>query len=256
MAPKRCPHCFKKVPLRKRLRTKCPHCLKAFRRRSGLEDRGALGLWLEDRTTTFWFLVLVLLFVLTAITLQVCGQPDLLTFIDERTFWFIVTVLYAAMFLSVIGRIYFPLLSGAPRILRRERSVIRQYRSLTTTGLIIGIPFAVLLVGVRDVWLRLPGTVFLVTVPVILLWAYQALTLSEEEYEDERVWSFLQELGVQDRLEHRHHAYFVLFCLPLSAVLFFYFMTHPVLAHAIMRSQETGILSMLREAWHRTAVHQ
>jgi hypothetical protein len=255
MAPQRCPHCFKKVPLRKRLRTKCPYCFKAFRRRSGLDERGAIGLWLEDRTTTFWFLVLLLLFVIAAIALQVFGQPDLLNFIDERTFWFIVTLLYAAMLLSVVGRIYFPLLLGAPRILRRERTVIRHYRNLTTAGLIIGVPFAALIVGIHEVWRRLPGTIFLMTVPLALLWAYQALTLTEEEYEDERVWSFLQELGAQDRLEHRHHAYFVLFALPLSALLFLYFMNHPVISSAIMRSQESGILAMLRDAWHRTAVH-
>jgi hypothetical protein len=255
MAPKRCPHCFKKVPLRKRLRAKCPHCFQPFRRRSGLQERSAIGLWLEDRTTTFWFLVLLLLFVIAAMVLQVFGQPDLLNFIDQRTFWFIVTLLYAAMMLSIVGRIYFPLLLGAPRILRRERSVIRQYRNLTTAGLIIGIPFAILIVGVHDVWSRLPGTIFLITIPMALLWAYQALTLTEEEYEDERVWSYLQELGAQDRLEHRHHAYFVLFAIPLSTLLFFYFLNHPIIAHAIMRSQESGLLAMLRDAWHRTAVH-
>jgi hypothetical protein len=255
MSPKRCPHCFKKVPIRKRLQTKCPHCLQPFRRRSGRKDRGVVGLWLEDRTTAFWFLVLLLLFVIAAIALQVFGRPDLLDFIDAHWFWFGVTLLYAAMILSIVGRIYFPLLLGAPSIMRRERSVIRQYRSLTTAGFIVGIPFAVLIVGVRDVWLRLPGTIFLMTVPVTLLWAYQALTLTEEEYEDERVWSFLHELGAQDRLEHRHHAYLVLFVLPLSALLFFYFLNHPVIAHAIMRSQESGILAMLRDAWHRTGAH-
>jgi len=251
ISPKHCPHCFKRIPLRKRLRTRCPFCTKAFRRRSGIKERSLIGLWLEDRSTAFWFFIIAVVLVISSIAMQLAGSPDLLNFIDRRPVWFVLSVFYAAMFLSVIGRIYFPLLLNAPGILRRERAVILQYRSLTAWGLIVGLLLAVLVVGWNDAWLRLPGTVYLLFVPVALMWAYQALTLTEDDYEDERVWSFLHELGVHDRLEHRHHAYFVLVGLPLSALVFGYFLAHPWLAHAIQGSQESGILAMIAEAAHR-----
>ncbi len=251
ISPKRCPHCHKKISLRKRFKPRCPHCFKLTRRRSGIQDRSLIGQWLEDRNATFWFFVLLAVLVILAMIMQLFGQPDLLHFIDQRTFWFIVTVYYAAMFASIISRIYFPLLLDAPKILRRERETIRHYRNLTTWGLLLGVLLAILCVGINDVWTRLPGTIFLILVPPALFWSYQALTLTDVEYEDQRVWSFLQELGAQDRLEHRHHALFVLIGLPLSALMFYFFTTHPVLARMLQESSESGILAMLADAWHR-----
>lgn len=252
MSPKHCPHCLKKTPLRKRFNARCSFCFKLFRRRSGLQDRSTFGLFLEDRSTGFWFFLLLVMLILAAIIMQISGQPDLLRFIDNRTFWFIVSIYYAALILSVIGRIFFPLLLGAPKILRRERAVIRQYRSLTITGAVLGLLFAMLIVGLKSFWLRLPAVVYLLTVPIAILWAFQALTLTEEDYEDQRVWSFLHELGAQDRLEHRHHAYLVLVGLPLSALGFYFFLTHPYIAHLLQESEQFGIISMLKELWSRT----
>lgn len=252
LSPKHCPHCLKKIPLRKRLKIRCPFCFKAFRRRSGMQDRTTIGLFLEDRSTGFWFFMLLIVLMLAAILMQIAGQPDLLRFIDHRTFWFVVSVYYAAMIMSVVGRIFFPLLLGAPKILRRERTVIRQYRTLTITGALLGIPFAMLFVGLKYFWLRLPAVIYLWTVPIAIFWAFHALTLTEEDYDDQRVWSFLHELGAHDRLEHRHHAYFVLVGLPLSALGFYFFMTHPYIAHLLQESEQYGIISMLKELWSRT----
>jgi len=251
LSPKRCPHCLKKIPLRKRFKNRCPHCFKVTRRRSGISDRSLIGQWLEDRNTTFWFFILLVVLVILAVAMQVFGQPDLLHFIDHRTFWFVVSVIYAAMFGSIISRIYFPLLLDAPKILRRERATIRSYRKLTMWGLIIGTIIAILWVGINDVWTRFPATVFLILMPVALFWSYQALVLTEEDYDDARVWSFLQELGAQDKLEHRHNALFVLIGLPLCALMYYYFTEHPYLARMIQESSESGILAMLSDAWHR-----
>jgi hypothetical protein len=255
MATAYCPHCLKKIPILKRLKKSCPFCFKPFRRRSGAQDRSLIGQWLEDRTSIFWFLLFLLMTLLAAMIMQLSGYPDLLRFIDSRSFWYVVTLIYASIFASIVGRIYYPLLWGAPKILRRERIAIRQYRILTSVGLIIGVPFAMLFTGVRDVWSRFPATVYLITVPVAILWAYHALTLSEEEYEDERFWTFMQEMGAQDRLEHRHNAYFVLVGLPIAALIFYYFSTHHWLYRMLKESTESGIISMFRELYHRTRLH-
>ena len=183
---------------------------------------------------------------------QAFGNAELLNFIDRRPIWFALSILYMAMFAAVIGHIYVPLLLNAPKILRRERVVIKQYRKMTFVGLLLGVPLALAFSGF-DGWARMfPGTVFLFFVPVTLLWAYQALTLTEEDYEDERVWSFLHEIGAPDRLEHRHNGYFSMIGLPLAALLFYYFMTHPWLARAIQESERSGLIAMLRQLWHRT----
>ncbi|MCX6601819.1 MAG: hypothetical protein NT025_09725 [bacterium] len=207
--------------------------------------------FLEDRSIVFWFVQILIVTVLLAIILQVTGHPTLIRFMDARPVWFAISIYWAALYATLVGRMHVPLLLGAPKILRRERAVIRQYKRLTTVGILIGIPFALLFVGTRYTWERFPGLVFLLFVPVSLMWAYQALTLTAEDYEDERVWSYLQELGAQDRLEHRHNAYFVLVGLPLAALLFYYFMNHPWLARAINESAESGIIAMLIELWHR-----
>lgn len=249
---KRCPHCLKRIPLRKRFRTKCPFCFRPFRRRSDGSERTALGLWLEDRSTTFWFFVFLSSFVMFAMISQVFGNAELLNFIDQRPIWFALSIFYIAIFAAVIGRIYVPLLLNAPKILRKERTIIKQYRTLTFVGLLLGVPLALAFVGI-DGWARaFPGTVFLFFVPVTLLWAYQGLVLTEEDYEDERVWSFLHEIGTPDRLEHRHHAYFSMIGLPLAALIFYYFMTHPWLARAIQASEQSGMIAMLWQLWNRT----
>ena len=251
ISPKHCPHCLKRIPWRKRLKSRCPFCFKAFRRTSGLQERGVIAHFLEDRSIVFWFVQILIVTVLLAIILQVTGHPTLIRFMDARPVWFAISIYWAALYATLIGRMHVPLLLGAPKILRRERAVIRQYKRLTTVGILIGIPFALLFVGTRYTWERFPGLVFLLFVPVSLMWAYQALTLTAEDYEDERVWSYLQELGAQDRLEHRHNAYFVLVGLPLAGLLFYYFMNHPWLARAIKESAESGIIAMLIELWHR-----
>jgi hypothetical protein len=210
-----------------------------------------LAHFLEDRGIAFWFFQILIVTVLLAIILQVTGHPSLIRFMDSRPVWFVISIYWAALYATLIGRMHVPLLLGAPRILRRERTVIRQYKRLTTVGILIGIPFALLFVGTRYTWERFPGLVFLLFVPVSLMWAYQALTLTAEDYEDERVWSYLQELGAQDRLEHRHNAYFVLVGLPLAGLLCYYFMMHPWLARALKESAESGIIAMLIDLWHR-----
>ena len=260
MSPKHCPHCLKRIPFRKRFRRSCPHCFKAFRRRSGIAERSLIGQWLEDRTATFWTWVFLVIFVLLAMILQVSGNPDLLWFIDTHPIWFVLTILYLAIVTATMGRIYYPLMLNAPKIMRRERPAIKQYRVLTTTGLILGIPFAyvfikLLSVGVKSLWRVFPGAVLLFTLPTVLLWAYHALTLTEEDYEDERVWSFLQEVGAADRLEHRHNAYFVLFGIPLSIAIFYFFLVHPYIANLLKESTESGFIAMFIELYHRTTSH-
>ncbi len=249
---KHCPHCLKRIPFRKRFRKRCPFCFKAFRRHSAASDRGVIGLWLEDRNSVFWFFILTIVLVLAAVTMQIAGNPDLINFIDAHYYWFFLSIGFLSMYASAVSRIYFPLLLDAPKILRRERTAIRQYKILTSVGLLLGIPFAMIFVGVDGIWESFLGTAFLFVVPMTLLWAYHALTLTEEDYEDQRVWSFLQELGADSRLEHRHHAYFVLVGLPLAGLIFFYFLTHPWLANALKESVDSGLISMFRELWQRT----
>jgi hypothetical protein len=251
ISPKHCPHCLKRIPLKKRIRTRCPFCFRAFRRRSGLEDRTAIGLWLEDRSTSFWFFMFLVIIVLYAMIAQACGNADLLNFIDHRPVWFTISLFWMAMFTAVINRMFLPLLLGAPRIIRRERVMIKQYRRLTIIGLLLGIPLVLAFLG-TDGWQRaFPGSVFLFFVPVTLMWSYQALTLTDEEYEDERAWAFLHEIGAPDKLEHRHRAYFTLIGLPISALIFYFFMTHPFLARMLQESEASGIIAMLKQLVHR-----
>ena len=252
ISAKHCPHCLKRIPLRKRLRARCPFCFRPFRRRSDNIERTAFGLWLEDRSTIFWFFVLLTIWMLYALISQALGNADLLNFIDRRPIWFMLSILWMAMFAAVIGRMFVPLLLGAPKILRKERTTIKQYRSMTIIGLLFGFPLVLAFVGF-DGWQRaFPATAFLFFVPLTLFWSFQALTLTEQDYEDERVWSFLHEIGAPDRLEHRHHGFFAMVGLPLSGLLFYYFLSHPWLARAIKESGESGLIAMLRQLWLRT----
>jgi hypothetical protein len=252
MFAKHCPHCSKKIPWRKRLRPRCPFCFKAYRRASGIKERSTVGLWLEDRSTNFWFFMLLIVTLVLSMVLQVFRKPDLLNFIDSHPVWYVLSLFWLAMFMATIMRIYFPLMLNAPRILRTERAAIRQYRILTAAGLIVGVGLALLLIGPRDFWAAFPGTAFLMMVPVAVLWSYHALTLSEDDYEDDRVSSFLHEIGAADRLEHRHNAFFVLFGIPACSLVFYYFVQHPFLAHMIQESADSGIIAMFLELWHRT----
>ena len=251
LSPKHCPHCLKRIPLKKRFRNKCPFCFRPYRRRSGNEERSAVGLWLEDRSTSFWFFIMLVFWVMFAMISQAFGNPDLLNFIDRRPIWFALSLFWLAMFAAVIGRMFLPLLLGAPKILRRERVTIKQYRWATITGFLIGIPLVLAFTGFDDWMLKFPATVFLLTVPIALMWSYQALTLTDKDYEDERTWSFLHEIGAPDKLEHRHRAYMTMIGLPVSALMFYFFMTHPYLARMLQESEASGIIAMLRTLANR-----
>jgi hypothetical protein len=107
-------------------------------------------------------------------------------------------------------------------------------------------------VGTREFWASFPAVAFLFMLPVGVLWAYHALTLTEEDYDDERTSSFLHEIGASDRLEHRHHAFFVLVGIPLCGLAFYYHLQHPFLARMIQESAESGMIAMFVELWRRT----
>jgi hypothetical protein len=233
MAHKHCPHCLKLIPLKKRCKTKCPHCFRALRRSSQDQDRKFLGLWLEDRGVTFWFFTLSVLLVVGAVIGQLNDSPDLLNFIDLHTFWFVVSVAYLAMFASTLGRIYLPLMLGAPKILRRERVMIKQIKLLTAIGLLAGIVLVVLVVGVENLFFIFPATAYLVTIPIVLLWSYLGLALTDDDYDDTRTWSYLAEIGAADRFEFRYHSYVILIGLPLAAGLFYFLITHTGFAWTI-----------------------
>ena len=248
MFAKRCPHCLQKIQFKKWFAKKCPHCDRTLRRASDINDRTEFGAYFEDRSASFWFLWLLILLALTAITMQIAGNADLLTLMDHHPFWFVVAVWWLSIFGALIGRMYVPLLLGAPKIMRRERKTISYYKTLTTVGLILGLPFAMMFVGWRNLFYAFPGVAFLVTVPVSLMWSYMALTLTDDDYEDERTWSYLSELGAQDRLEHRHHAYMVLVGLPIAGLIFYYFLVHPWLYWAVKNS---AIIAMIKELYFR-----
>lgn len=253
MYHKRCPNCLKKIPFKKRFGRKCPHCERTFRRRSEGPKRGMIGVWLEDRDTFFWFFLLTILTVLLALFAQVFGNPDLIDFIDEHTIWFFITMYYTAMLATIIGRIYVPLMLGAPRIIRRERVMIKQYRILTAVGLGIGVLLCLGIIGPRFLLRMFPGTVFLLTVPVALMWGYLALVLTESDYEDARTWSFLAEIGAGERLEHRQHGYMTMITLPITGLVFYYLSKNPFLFWWIKNSI---LLALFRELWHRATTKE
>ncbi len=113
---------------------------------------------------------------------------------------------------------------GAPRILRRERQQITQYKIFTAVGMALGLGLDFVLIGANQFFVMFPLTVLLFTLPIAILWAYLALVLVETDYDDERVWSFLTEIGAGERLDHRHHGYYVLVMVPVSALIFYWMM--------------------------------
>lgn len=234
MAHKHCPHCLKVIPLKQRFKPRCPHCHRILRRKS--EERKYLGMWLEDRGIVFWFFLILVILVLGAIIGQVNGHSDLLNYIDEHSFWFVISTLYLSMFAATIGRIYLPLLLGAPKILRRERLMIKQFKILTTVGIVAGIVLACAVVGVKDLFYVFPATVFLFSIPIVLVWSYLALVLSDSDYEDNRTWSYLAEIGAADRFEFRYHAFAIMIVLPLMMMLFYYLVKHTGFSWAVMNT--------------------
>ena len=77
------------------------------------------------------------------------------------------------------------------------------------------------------------------------------LALSEEEFEDQRVWSFLTELGCGERMEFRYRSYGALIGIPLAAALFYLIMTHPSFSQAI-KDQMDLIKDIAYKSTHRS----
>lgn len=247
MLTKSCPHCFKRIPLRKIYKTKCPFCFKPLRQRSSVKERSIVGLWLEDRGTTFWFVIMVIIHVISAMILSINGDASLLNFIDKHWIWFGLSMIYVAGFASICSRIYFPLLLGAPSIIRKERRLITHYKQLTTVGLLLGPVLSYLAIGSRNLFHMFPVTVFMGLLPVAIMWAYLALTLTEQDYDDERIWSFLTELGASERLDHRHHGFMVMGTIPVAFIVFYFFVNNLWIAYSMRNSI---LVAMFKELWN------
>jgi hypothetical protein len=245
---KLCPHCLKVIPFKHRFKRKCPHCFRPLRRRSDVGDRTLFAQWLEDRGKWWWLLVWLVVFTIGAMIGQLAGHSSLLQFMSNHPVWFGITLYYLSGFSSIISRIYFPLMLDAPRILRRERPQVKSYKVLTTVGIIAGLILAVVVMGTNLFFLALPGSVFLFTIPIALMWAYLALVLTDSDYEDERVWSYMTELGASERLDHRHHGYMVLIMLPLSTLLFYWMMKNQWLYYWF---RDSVLIAMFKELWNQ-----
>ncbi len=169
--------------------------------------------------------MLLVICVVGAMIGQLAGRhSSFLNFISGHPIMFGLSLYYLAAFASIISRIYVPLMLGAPRILRRERPQITQYKIFTAVGIALGLGLDFVLIGANQFFVMFPLTVLLFTLPIAILWAYLALVLQEPDYDDERVWSFLTEIGAGERLDHRHHGYYVLVMVPVSAVIFCWMM--------------------------------
>ncbi len=245
---KLCPHCLKVIPFKHRFRAKCPHCLRPLRRHSEGE-RGTIGLWLEDRGKWWWFFNLLIVSVIGAMIGQMAGRhSSFLNFISGHPVMFVLSLYYLAAFASIISRIYFPLLLGAPRILRRERQQIKQYKIFTAVGIVLGLILSLAVVGMDQFFVLFPVSVLLFTLPIALLWGYIALVLQEPDYEDERVWSFLTEIGAGDRLDHRHRGYYVLVLVPVAALIYYWMMQNQWLYYWF---SDSTLVSMFMELYNR-----
>ncbi|MBU1636595.1 hypothetical protein KKC97_02915, partial [bacterium] len=130
--------------------------------------------------------------------------------------------------------------------IRRERHMIIQYKRLTAIGLLIGPVLSVAAVGYRNLFHMFPVTVFLGLLPVAIMWAYMALALNEQDYEDERVWSYLAELGASERLDHRHHGFMVLGTIPVAFIIFYGFVNNLWIAYSMRNSI---LVAMFKELW-------
>ncbi|MBK8130713.1 MAG: hypothetical protein IPK53_18035 [bacterium] len=126
---------------------------------------------------------------------------------------------------------------------------ISQYKVLTGVGMVLGVIFSVVVIGPGQYFVMFPASVFLFTIPIAIMWAYLALVLQEPDYEDERVWSFLTEIGGGDRLDHRQNGYYVLIGVPLAALIFYWGMQNQWIYHWLSNSQ---LLGMFRELYLRT----
>lgn len=246
---KLCPHCLKVIPWKHRFKSKCPHCFRPLRRRSE-GDRGTVASFFEDRGKWWWFFILLIVTIVGAMLGQLIGyHSSFLNFIGGHPVMYALTLYYLASFASLISRIYVPLMLGAPRILRRERQQVSQYKVLTAVGMGLGLILALVVVGPNQFFVMFPASAFLFTIPIALMWAYIALVLQESDYEDERVWSYLTELGGGDRLDHRQNGYYVLVGVPLAALLFYWMMQNQWIYHWMANSQ---LLGMFRELYMRT----
>lgn len=245
---KLCPHCIKVIPFRHRFKQKCPHCLRPLRRRSEGE-RGTVVLWLEDRGKLWWMFVLLVICVIGAMIGQMAGRhSSFLNFISGHPIMFLLSLYYLAAFASIISRMYVPLMLGAPKILRRERQQISQYKIFTAVGIVLGLGLSLIVIGPGQYFVMFPASVFLFTLPIALLWAYLALVLQEPDYEDERVWSYLTELGAGDRLDHRHNGYLVLVMVPLAALLFYWMTQNQWIYYWF---SDSTLVSMFKELYMR-----
>lgn len=245
---KLCPHCLKVIPFKHRFKSRCPHCFRPMRRHSE-HERGVVAAWLEDRGKYWWFFVLLVVFVVGSMVGQLAGRhSSMLNMISGHPIMFGLSLFYLSAFASIISRIYFPLMLNAPRILRKERVQVRQYKIFTAIGMVLGLVLSIAVIGTRDYFTMFPASVLLFTTPIALLWGYLALTLTETDYEDERVWSYLTELGASERLDHRQHGYYVLVMLPLAALIFYWVMQNQWLYYWFSDSQ---LVAMFRELYMR-----
>ncbi|MCB1060274.1 MAG: hypothetical protein KDB65_08580 [Calditrichaeota bacterium] len=204
---------------------------------------------MEDRGKYWWFFILIIICVIGAMIGQMAGRhSSFLNFISEHPIMFMLTLYYLGAFASLISRMYIPLMLGAPRILRRERSQITQYKVFTAVGMLLGLGLALFVVGANQFFVMFPASVFLFTLPIAILWAYLALVLQEQDYEDERVWSYLTELGGGDRLDHRHNGYLVLIMVPLAALLFYWMMQNQWIYYWF---SDSTLVSMFKELYMR-----
>jgi hypothetical protein len=199
----KCPKCKGQIPRKDRRRQTCPSCGEPLptTRHILLEWGSRAAEFTSDRGFIFWLIVLVFVLFLVAAMEHLFGNGDLARLLDNHKFISLLMIVYLSAHLKLWRNINMTLRPGYPTPYWVDRIIIKNFKKGTNYAIIAGIIASFIIVGPFQIFEILPAYVLIVSLFTALWWSIQSFRIDDKEFNDAKVQSYFEYLGVR-RLRH------------------------------------------------------
>jgi len=181
----------------------------------------------EDRGFFFWFITFGIFLMLLAAFEHLVGKGELKIFLDHHKFLSLVMMIYVAAHLKLIRNINTKSRPGYPGDYWIDRFLIKRMRFGTTYMLIIGTVTSLIIVGPFNIFSLMPAYAVIISLFTALFWSIESFRMDDREFQDAKVRTYFNYLGVKQLRRWRQASGAYLIALVVSGAAFYGLMHVP-----------------------------
>lgn len=218
----KCPNCKGDIPVNYKGQS-CPSCgVTLPKKRPIYLDLGErISSFTEDRGFLFWLIVLCIIIFFVAALENLVAKGTLARLLDQYKFISILMLLYAAAHLQLVRNVNSTFRPGYPGPYWTDRLIIKKFKRGTNLSLILGLIASAVVAGPLNLLSLLPAYVLIISLFTALFWSVESFRVDDREFQDAKVQSYFEYLGVRRLHRWRQVGGTYLIALVVGAATFY-----------------------------------